>query len=186
MLDLTALKPYLPWLNLVLNFIGLVGIPLLIVFRVLKPRSDPKTQMQKKIIQMLTKEANKGEPLFPEIKLRDNLLFQPTSLKHRIFKKKFYELFIESIRDLETEGEIIRMYNRNLEFVRGDEEEEWPAYSSEAKKTPANYGLKEDDPHRYLALNSQEAQDKIRRLEEQRRTDAQGLWETASLNTNLI
>ena len=90
MLDLlTSLKPHIPWINLALNFIGIVGIPLLIVLGILRPYSDPKARMKKKIIQKLTEEANKGKLLLPEIRLRDNLLFAPISLKYRISPKNF-------------------------------------------------------------------------------------------------
>ena len=155
-----------------LNFVGIVLIPLFIVLGILKSYSDPRTRMKKKIIRKLTDEANKNNLLFSEIRLRDNLLFRPTALKHRIFQKKFYELFIESIRDLETEGEIIRMDNWNLAFFQKDREEKWPAYSSKRKKTPAHYGLKKDNPNLYLALKSQESQDLVRSLKDHNQTIA--------------
>ena len=179
MLDLlTSLKPHIPWINLVLNFIGIVGIPLLIVLGILKPYSDPKIRMKKKIMQKLTEEANKGEPLFPEIRLRDNLLFQPTSLKYRIFLKNFYVLFIESIRDLTTEDKIIRVSSYDLAFFHKDIKENYPSYSSKAKKTPANYDLKEDEPSRYLGLNSQEVQNLVRSLQARSQTDAARAYRT--------
>jgi hypothetical protein len=163
MLDLlTSLKPHIPWINLVLNFVGIVGIPLLIVLGILKPYSDPKARIKQKIIQKLIEEANKGEFLFPEIKLRDNLFF--TSLKYRIFSKKFYTLFIESIRELTTEKEIIRVDNYGLEFFSEDRQKNYPLYFSKAKKTPADYDLKEDEPNRYLGLNSQEVQELVKSL----------------------
>lgn len=175
---LTSLKPHIPWINLVLNFIGIVGIPLLIVLGILKPYSDPKTRMKKKIMQKLTEEANKGEPLFPEIRLRDNLLFQPTLPKYRIFLKNFYVLFIESIRDLTTEDKIIRVSSHDLAFFHKDIEENYPYYSSKAKKTPANYGLKEDEPSRYLGLNSREVQNLVKSLQDRRQADAARAYST--------
>ena len=179
MLDLlTSLKPHIPWINLVLNFIGIVGIPLLIVLGILKPYSDPKTRMKKKIMQKLTEEANNGKLLFPEIRLRDNLLFLPTSLKHRISPKNFYILFIESIRDLTTEAKIIRASSHNLAFFYKDIQENYPYYSSKAKKTPINYGLKEDEPSRYLGLNSQEVQNLVRSLRERSQADAARAYST--------
>lgn len=73
---LDSLKAHLPWLNLVLNFVGLIGVPTFIVLGILKPYSNAKTRMKKKIIQKLTEEANKGDIFVPELMLRDNLLFR--------------------------------------------------------------------------------------------------------------
>ena len=179
MLDLLAsLKPNIPWINLVLNLVGIVAIPLLIVLGILKPCSDSKARMKKKIIQKLTEKANKGELLFPEIRLRDDLLFQPTSLKHRISPKNFYILFIESIRDLTTEDKITRVSRYSLAFFHKDIEENYPSYSSKAKKTPANYRLKEDEPNLYLGLNSQEVQNLVKSLEERNKANAARAYST--------
>ena len=52
----------------VLNAIGIIVIPTLIVLGILKPISTPKTRMKKKILRKLTEEANRGRLLFPEIR----------------------------------------------------------------------------------------------------------------------
>lgn len=76
--------------------------------------------------------------------------------------RKFY-----TIRDLETEKEIVRVSNWNLVVNRNgkemekDIEENYPSYSSKAKKTPADYGLKGDSPNLYIGLNSQEVQNAL-------------------------
>ena len=165
---LESLKTHLSWINLVLNAIGLVGIPVLIVLGILKPFSNAKTRMKKKIRQELTKEANKGELLFPEIRLRDNLLSQRVFFKKGVFLQNFYTTFIESIRELATEEEIVCVRNWDLEFFIAEVEKNYPPYNSKVKKTPANYGLKMDDPSVYLALNSQEGRDYLEKLKRRR------------------
>ena len=158
---LNSLKDYLPWLNLVLNFVGLIGIPTLIVLGILKPYSNAKTRMKKKIIQKLNQEANRGEIFVPELMLRDYLLFRRILVKSDFFLSKFYTVFIESIRELETEKEISRVSNWDLVNVNESIEENCPPYSSKAKKTPARYDLKEDDPDQYLGLNSIDVQNHL-------------------------
>ena len=155
-----SLKNNLP----VLNAIGVVVIPTLIVLGILKPISSPKTRMKKKILRKLTEEANKGGLLLPEIMFRDNLLSQRILLKNSIFLEKFYTLFIESMRELESEESIVRVPNSSLAFFFKDIESNYPPHSSGTKKTPADYGLKEDNPRIYLGLNSKETQDHLREL----------------------
>lgn len=157
---LESLKTNLP----LLNTIGVIAIPVLVVLGILKPISTPKTRMKKRIIRKLTEKANKGVLLFSEIRLRDDLMFQNILYKNGILSKKFYNLFIESIRELETEKEITRESNWNLEFFTKDQDSNFPAYSSKAKKIPTDYGFREDEPRLYLGLNSGEVQDYLGRL----------------------
>ena len=56
---LDSLTGKLPLINLVLNFVGLIGIPTLIVLGILRPYPNAKKRMKKKILQKLTAEANK-------------------------------------------------------------------------------------------------------------------------------
>ena len=158
---LDSLKDKLPLINLVLNFVGLIGVPTLIVLGILRPYPNAKTRMKKKILQKLTDEANKDHLLFPELRLRDYLLFRRILVKRGFFLENFYTVFIESIRELETKNEIICISNSEFGITAKDTEEEYPSYSSKAKKTPVDYHLKKDNPRFYVGLNSQETQDFI-------------------------
>ena len=158
---LDSLKEKLPLINLVLNFVGLIGIPTLIVLGILKPCPNAKTRMKKKILQKLAGETNKGNLLFPELRLRDNLLFRRILVKRGLFLRNFYTIFMESIRELETENAIIRLNNSEFGIAFKEIEEENPSYASKAKKKPVDYGLKEDNPRLYVGLNSKETQDFI-------------------------
>ena len=160
---LECLKNHLPVINIVLNMVSIV-IPILIVLRILRPILDSKSRMKKKIIQKLTEGYKRGKLLFPEIGLRDNLLFRPASLTYHISLKRFYTLFIESIRELQTEGEIVRVSNSELELIIDEREEKYPSYPSKAKKMPVDYGLKEDDPKIYLGLGSPDVKNHIAHL----------------------
>ena len=51
---------------------------------------------------------------------------------------------------------IVRVSNSWLEFDMDRRKKKYPSYSSKAKKTPADYGLKKDDPTIYLGLSSPE------------------------------
>ena len=133
----------------------------LLVFGILKPISDPKSRMKKKIMRKLEIADNKSEILSPEIGLRDNLLQHPI---YRIFLRNFYTLFIESVRELETEEKIVRVSNSGLEIDQDKRKEKFPTYLSKAKKTPADYGLKKDDPTIYIGLNSPEVKNHIAHL----------------------
>ena len=75
--------------------------------------------------------------------------------------RNFYTVFIESIRELATENEIICVSNSKFGITAKETEEENPSYSSMTKKTPADYGLKKDNPRLYIGLNSKETQDFI-------------------------
>ena len=147
--------------------------------RILKFWQDPKARMKKKIVEELNAEADKDNLLLSEIRLRDNLLFQRWLAKRGIRLENFYKLFMRSIRELETEDKIMCKDNSELRYVglefgirQKNVKEKWPAYSSKAKKTPADYGLKKDDPNRYLALKSPEAQDFVKRIEDANRAAA--------------
>ena len=144
--------------------LGHIVVTTLIVFGILKPISNSKSRMKKKITRKLTEENNRSEILFPEIRLRDNLLFRLRSLISRIFLRNFYTSFIDSIRELETEGVIVRVSASWLVLDIDERKKKYPSYSSKAKKTPANYGLKKDDPTIYLGLSSPEVKNHIARL----------------------
>ena len=79
---------------------------------------------------------------------------------------------MRSMRELESEEAIIRVPNSSLAFFFQDIERNYPPYASRAKKTPADYGLKEDNPNLYLGLNSKEAQDHLRVLKSLCETNA--------------
>ena len=158
---LDSLTDKLPLINLVLNFVGLIGVPTLIVLGILRPYPNSKNRMKKKILQKLTDEANKDNFLFPELRLRDHLLLRRMLVKRDFFVRNFYTVFIESIRELETENEIICVSNSEFGITAKETEAEYPSYSSSAKKTPADYGLKKDNPRLYIGLNSKETQDFI-------------------------
>lgn len=157
-------------IGLVLSFIGIV-ISILVALGILKRYSTSKTRMKKKITQRLAEEANMGNLLFPEIRLRDRLL--RSSWIYRNFSKNFYTLFFASIRELTTQKEIIRVDTWDITYNTDERKKCFPDYSSKAKKKPANYGLKEADPHFYLGLNSQEPQDYLEDLksEKERKAD---------------
>ena len=156
---LAFLKKHLYLINL-----GHIVVTSLLVFGILRPISSPKSRMKKKILRRLNESDNRGIILFPEIRLRDNILFRPRSPISRIFLKSFYTVFMESIRELETENMIVRVSNSTLELDRNDREKKMPSYTSKAKKTPANYGLKKDDPTIYLGISSPEVKNHIAHL----------------------
>ena len=142
--------------------LGHIVVTTLLVLGILRPIANTKSRMKKKIIRKLTEEDNKEELLFPEIRLRDNLLFRHTSLISRsILLENFYTIFIEAIRELETEDMIVRVSNSWLEFDMDRRKKKYPSYSSKAKKTPADYGLKKDDPTIYLGLSSPEVKKRV-------------------------
>ena len=95
-----------------LVIIGLEVVSILVIIGVLKPISSRKSRMKKKIMQELNKENNKGKSLSPEIKIRENLLYQSVLPINRIFLKKFYTCFMELISELEREKEIVRVSNK--------------------------------------------------------------------------
>ncbi|MDE0687657.1 MAG: hypothetical protein OXI61_05770 [Candidatus Poribacteria bacterium] len=146
---------------------------------------DPKVRMKKKILRKLNEEADKGNLLFSKIRLRDDLLSQHRLAKRDNRLRNFYKLFMRSIRDLETKGKIIRVSNGNLEFPLKDGVKNYPSYSSKAKKTPADCGLKEDEPEYYLGLNSQEVQRLVESLAARRQSDANRFYEGAALNMSI-
>ena len=163
---LEFLKTHFTLINIVHIVTSLVHIVVttLLVFGILRPISNSKSRMKKKIVQRLTERHNRSELLFSEIRLRDNLLFRPTSLISRIFLKNFYTSFIESIRELETEDVIVRVSAFGLVLDIDEREKIYPSCTSKAKKTPANYGLKKDEPTIYLGLSSSEVKNHIARL----------------------
>ena len=116
--------------------------------------------MKKKIIEKLNEGYNREALLLPEIKIRDDLLFNPILLMTR---KNFYTLFMESIKELEREKEIVRISNMELELIvnRAEKEAEYPSYPSRFRKTPENYSLKKDNPRIYLGLNAPNVKDHI-------------------------
>ena len=161
---LKSLTTHLPLINLVLNVVSIV-VPILIVLGILRPILDSKSRMKKKIMRKLTERDNRKELLFPEIRLRDNLLFRSTSPIYRhIFLRRFYTLFIESIRELEIEDKIVRVSNSWLDFDIGERKKKYPSYSSMAKKKPEDYDLRKDDPTIYLGLSSPEVKEHVEYL----------------------
>ena len=158
---LAFLKTHFYLINL-----GHIVVTTLLVLGILRPIANSKSRMKKKIIRKLTEEYNRGEILFSEIKLRDNLLFRPTSLISRIFLGNFYTLFIDSIRELEREDMIVRITNSELELDTDKKEKIYPSCTSKAKKKPANYCLKKDEPTIYLGLSSPEVKEHIETLKQ--------------------
>ena len=163
--------------------LGHIVVTTLMVLGILRPISNSKSRIKKKIIQKLTEEYNRNEILFPEIRLRDNLLFRSTSLISCIFLRNFYTSFIESIRELETEDMIVRVSNSELELDIDKKGEKYPSYSSKAKKTPANYGLKKDDPTVYLGLSSPKVKNHIATLKQIRVLMASTMLKSVSNET---
>ena len=149
---LDFLKTHFFWINL-----GHIVVTTLLVLGILRPISSSKSRMKERIIRRLIKRHNRGEFLLSEIRLRDNLLLRPTSFIFCVFLKNFYTSFADAIWELETEDMIMRVINSELD--KG--EEKYPLYSSKAKKTPVNYGLKKDNPTIYLGLNSPEVKEHI-------------------------
>ena len=90
--------------SLILNAIGLVVLPILIRLGIIKPRSSPKERMKERIENELNGllNADKNNTFIPVGKLGD-ILIQRTN---PIFRKRFCEIFLESIRELD-ENEII-------------------------------------------------------------------------------
>lgn len=127
----------------------------LVIIGVLKPFSSRKSRMRKKIIQELSEGYNRDNLLLPAIEIRDKFYFQSVLFINRIFLKKFYTLFMESIRELEREKEIVSVSNKDLEStINREEGEQYPSYPSRARKKLEDYGFKKDDPGVYLGLNA--------------------------------
>ena len=159
---LESLTPHFPGINVLLN-----AVSLLILIGIVKPILDRKSRMKKKIKDKLSEGYNRGEFLLPEIKIRDDLLFLLDLPLCRFFLKKSYILFLDSIRELEKEEEIVCVSNMELEStINRAEGEEYPSYPSRATKTPEDYDLKKDDPKIYLGLSTQNVKALIAHLKQ--------------------
>ena len=86
--------------SLILNAIGLVVLPILIRLGIIKPRSSPKERMKERIENELNGllNADKNNTFIPVGELGD-ILIQRTN---PIFRKRFCEIFLESIREFEV------------------------------------------------------------------------------------
>ena len=149
------------WVELLIKI-----IPVIPILSALGVFLTAKGRMKKKILNKLGKLANKDRILFPETRLRD-LIYWDHLIKKPLSKKRFFNLFIESIRELISSEEIIGikrgelfcsyphpMYKNNID--------PFPPCKSRISKTPSDYFLKEDDPDMYIGLKTTECEEYIK------------------------
>ena len=136
--------------SFILNIIGLVVLPILIRLGIIKPRSSPKERMKERIQKELNKllNADKNNIFIPVGKLGD-ILIQRTN---PMFRKRFCEIFLESIRELdEKEIIIINRHKIPISVDIGKHVENRPEYPS----NHFTYGsLRRIDPDQYIGLNN--------------------------------
>ena len=120
-----------------------------------------KEHMKKKILKKVNELTNQGHDLFAEIKVRDAIYLG--HLWHApLLKKRFFTLFIESIRELYNSEVINRVDGRELFSPYKLYEKEkrvnpFPPYNSCISITPANYPpLAKDNPNMYIGLKANE------------------------------
>lgn len=86
----------------ILNALTLMVIPILIGLGVIRPRSRTE-HMKKRILRKLNELANSDKIFIPVEKLGDTLI-----QKHNpIFRMRFCEIFLESIRELLKFGQFV-------------------------------------------------------------------------------
>ena len=154
--------------SFILNIITLV---LLTLFRlnIIKPRSSPKARMKERIKKKLNRllNADKNSLFIPVGELGDTLI-----QKHNpIFRMRFCEIFLESIRELdEKEIMIIDRGKIPISLEVGKPIEYPPKYDS----THFTYGsLRRISPDQYIGLNNAESREYIKSIEEREQWHSQ-------------
>ena len=143
----------------ILNALTLMVIPILIGLGIIRPRSRTE-YMKRRILRKLNELANANENKFfiPVGKLGD-LLIQ----KHNpLFRMRFCEIFLESIRELD-EKEI--MITDRYQLSKSSEK-----YLPEYHSKYFTYGsLRKIDPDKHIGLNNAESCEHIKSCELSRR-----------------
>ena len=120
-----------------------------------------KERMKEKILKKANELTNQGHHLFAEIKVRD-AIYSGQLWHAPLLKKRFFTLFIESIRELYNSGVINRVDGHELFCPYKLYEKEkrvnpFPPYNSRISMTPANYPpLAKDNPNMYIGLKTNE------------------------------
>lgn len=142
-------------------------IAILIAFGIIRRISTAKERMKKKIGKKLSKLANKDRILVPEIYLRDMIYWDHLARKP-LFIRRFFNLFIESMRELADSEEIIRVKRGELfcsypHPAYKDDIDPFPPYESRIPKMPSDYFLKKCDPDMYIGLKTVDCEEYIQR-----------------------
>ena len=158
-MDTTTTFNWIELIKLLTPIITPIITPLLIALGLFL---TSKQRMKKKINKKLTKSANKGEFLLPENKLMD-MLYRDHFAQKPVLVKRFFNLFIESMRELIESESIIRINKAELfcpyphPMFKGDIDP-FPPHESRIPKTPSDYSLQECDPDTYIGLNTTECE----------------------------
>ena len=137
----------------ILNALGIIAIPILIGLGVIRPRSRTE-YMKRRILRKLNENANQHKFFIPVGKLGD-ILIQRTN---PIFRMRFCEIFLESIRELD-EKEI--MITDRFKLSKSPRKY-LPGYHSKY----FTYGsLHKIDPNIHIGLNNTESREYIKSCE---------------------
>lgn len=137
----------------ILNALTLTAIPILIGLGIIRPRSRTE-YMNRRILRKLNENANQNKFFIPVGKLGD-ILIQRTN---PIFRMRFCEIFLESIRELDDkEIIIIDRYK-----ISTSPQEYLPKYCS---KHFTYESLRKIDPNQYIGLHNTESCEYIKACE---------------------
>ena len=134
----------------ILNALTLMVIPILIGLGIIRPRSRTE-YMKRRIVRKLNENANKNKLFIPVGQLGDSLI-----QKHNpIFRMRFCEIFLESIRELDEKEIMITDRYKLSKSPR----EYLPKYHSKY----FTYGsLRKIDPDKHIGLNNAESREHIK------------------------
>ena len=140
-------------ISAILNALTLMVIPILIGCGVIRPRSRTE-YMKRRILRKLNENANQNNFFIPVGKLGD-ILIQRTN---PIFRMRFCEIFLESIRELDEKEIMIadryKLSKSPMEYL--------PGYHSKY----FTYGsLHKIDPNIHIGLNNTESREHIKSCE---------------------
>ena len=153
----------LPVINFILNCIGLVVIPILIVLGVIRQRTNPTERLKNQIILEIHKSLSQGEDFCHIYKMRDTIFQNTTTSRHKTPTLKFLLRFNQAIRELDTEGRIFRVDESEIRI------ESRVSYQSKYADTIKQYKLVDEKHLIYAIIPTYAKREKIIRDREQRR-----------------
>ena len=143
------------------NTLAIIVIPILIGLGVIRPRSRTE-YMKRRILRRLNEldNANQNNLFIPVGELGDTLIQKTNPIR----RKRFCEIFLESIRELD--GEEILMTDRYA--LSKSSEKYLPEYHSKY----FTYGsLRKIDPDKHIGLNNAESLEHIKSCESSRQRE---------------
>ncbi len=136
----------LPIINLILNCVGLVVIPILIVLGVIRSRTNSKERLKAQIILEMHKSSSQGEKYCHIYKIRDTIFQKRKRFRREFPTLKFLLLFDQALRELDIEKQILRVYEAEV-----TKEESIP-YQSIYSEIMSQYGLIEENTLIYAII----------------------------------